>query len=658
MIDFEQLDKLEEKDIGPELIDQIFDIEDKVERADLIRKIGKVAKSFGIKGAFDDMVKAAKQRITDTKREIVAEQKAKEKEAKEKALTEVPDNMWVSPDGTMYNTGRWTVSEAGIYAADTRFLTRASYYPIYISERTITIENGNEQVILTWIKEGRIRNQLIARDVISDAKKIVSLSKKGLPVTSETAKHVISYLNEFEKYNPDIPITMSTGRFGWVGVGSDNLEFIPYYDGVSFEDVGMRDLVRSVRTKGDGSIWLKMIKQIRASGRQEPMVYLAASFASPVLPLLNALPFIVNIYGVTGAGKTVALMMAASIWADPSEHSYISESNSTVNAITKKMGILNHLPMMLDDLSKIRDADKRRFAELIYNICAGGGKERLNRNIEMREVEKWQNTTLTNLERPLTDETMQGGAINRVLDFEIGEGDIFKDGNAVVTVLSQHFGHGGEQWVRILKEKGPEKIKDIYQGYVQKLREMASAAGTSKEQKQIMAAAVLLTADELSEAEIFQDGHRLDLAYVYEAIKDIKTTSEMERAYWFTSDYVIQQQNRFKTDNYGDYHGEIWGAFLDDDWVAIIPTAMKQIAEAGNFDKGQFIKWMVRNGLLKSDKGDRHTKKEKLPGSDKFINTYVMKLGDAGEEEPETAENNAELPETLSYIEPDELPFL
>ena len=659
MIDLKHLDKLEEKDFqSTELVDCIFEVEDKVERQSIISQCSKIAKSFGVKGVFREMIQAAKDRINDTKREIAAAQKAKDKEAKEKALTEVQNNIWMAPDGLLYNTGKWSVSDGGILCADGFSITVAAYYPIFISERTSTIENNNEQVRLTWVKEGRVRSWLASRDQISDAKKIVGLSKYGLPVTSETARNLVAYLNEFEKYNPDIPTTMSTGRFGWIGLEGKALEFIPYYDGVAFEDVGMSDLVRSVRAKGDESVWLNMMKQIRANKRQEPLVYLAGSFASPLLPVLNVLPFIVNLYGVTGAGKTVALMVAASVWADPSEHAYISESNSTVNAITKKLGVLNHLPLMLDDLSKIRDADKRKFTELIYNICAGSGKGRLTRNIEMRDVEKWANVTLTNLERPLTDETMQGGAINRVLDFEISEGDIFEDGNAIVTVLSQHFGHGGEKWVNIIKEYGAEKIRDIYLDYVQKLRGMASDTATLKEQKQIMAAAVLLTADLITEREIFKDGKRLDFMYVFDAIKDVKTTSEMERAYLFTSDYVMQQQQYFKPGPYGDYAGPVWGAFLDDDWTAINPVAMDKIAEAGNFDRRQFVKWMDKNGLLQTKDKRHSTKLVRIRGLEKAMRTYVMKLGI---EDGETKGNPVDIAEILNFTpadDLDEIPFV
>ena len=57
----------------------------------------------------------------------------------------------------------------------------------------------------------------------------------------------------------------------------------------------------------------------------------------------------------------------------------------------------------------------------------------------LNKVKTWQNTILSNMERPLATETMKGGAINRILDFEMQDGYIFKNGNAVVEILKDNY---------------------------------------------------------------------------------------------------------------------------------------------------------------------------------------------------------------------------
>ena len=45
-------------------------------------------------------------------------------------------------------------------------------------------------------------------------------------------------------------------------------------------------------------------------------------------------------------------------------------------------------------------------------------------NLGLNKPTTWQNI-LTNIERPLAAETMRGGAVNRILDFEM-EGSVFR----------------------------------------------------------------------------------------------------------------------------------------------------------------------------------------------------------------------------------------
>ena len=70
---------------------------------------------------------------------------------------------------------------------------------------------------------------------------------------------------------------------------------------------------------------------------------LAASFASVLVPLLGGLPFIVDLWGETEGGKTVTLMVAASVWADPAENKYIGDFKTTDTALESRADMLNHL---------------------------------------------------------------------------------------------------------------------------------------------------------------------------------------------------------------------------------------------------------------------------------------------------------------------------
>ena len=311
------------------------------------------------------------------------------------------------------------------------------------------------------------------------------------------------------------------------------------------------------------------------------------------------LPFIVNLWGSTGKGKTVALMMAASVWADPSEGKYITDSYATQNAFEIRCDILNHLPLMLDDLSKVKDKCEDNFTDLVYLLCSGKGKDRSNVDLGLNKMKTWQNTILSNMERPLANETMRGGAINRILDFEMQEGYIFQNGNKVVDRLKNNFGHAGRAFVDIIKtEFTTETLDSIRKDFEDKIKEEAKKQGSEKEEKQILPLSILLTADKIATDYIFKDGIYLDLEWTVSQLKDVDEVSEGLRAYNTIMDYVDVYAAKFAAKT--DFKPESWG-YLEDGYLNISPLALKNISREENFSIKAFCAWARNKDLLKTN---------------------------------------------------------
>lgn len=575
--------------LSADLIEEIFEEEDLTAREETIKACQERAKTLGCKGAFVDLIKAQKKKIKAIRRQM-KEQAADLPVEQHTYTIATSDDVLVT-----YNTGRWLVTDNGIVSQGNDKTILASYYPIIITKCFVNRETAEEKLELQWKKKGEVKTLPVARNIISSSRDIVKLSINGFPATSENAKHIVRYLADFEALN-DIPHEVSTGKYGWV-----NDDFVPYTENVVFDgSIDIKFLADSITTHGDYKEWMTAVREVRASGRKEPIIYLAAAFGSVLLYGLNIDPFIVNLYGDTGKGKTVSLMLAASVWANPSGRGYISESTSTTNALEIKLNALNHLPLMIDDLSKIRTAEKEKLVDIIYLMCAGGGKNRLKRDTTMRNTSTWKNIILSNIERPLTDDTMKAGALNRVLDFPIEAGDIYRDGNAVVNVIVKHYGYAGIAFVDAVKRIGWDTIVEKVDYYRRSIKERAELMGEEKEDKQMIPLAVLLTADWLSEQELFKDGVRLDFDYCIRSIKSKKQVSEMERAYkHFVDAYHI---NRTKFDALADF-GENWGRKISDFYVAVIPAALEKIATLYNFNSAQFISWCKDTGRLSHDKG-------------------------------------------------------
>lgn len=605
-----------------EFVEELFLEEDPAVREENIIKCEEIAKGYGCKGQFAKLIKAQKAAIK-------AERKRMEEESEqENPLLAVSNTYTVATtndDIVSFMTGRWKVTDNGIVSAEGKVVLIASYYPIIITKVFTDRITQNEKLELTWKKNGVIRSITAKRDILSSASKIVELSAYGFPVTTETSKNLIKYLSDFEALN-NIESMICSSKFGW----ADD-EFIPYTDSIIFDSANnIKALTDSIHQRGDYEKWLEIARQIRASHRKEPLVALAASFGSVLLKPLLFLPFIVNLYGTTGSGKTVTLMLATSVWASPSEGGYISESNSTINALEGKLDILNHLPLMVDDLSKLRSENKAGLMDLIYGLCSGKGKGRMSRVGEIRQISTWCNAILTNMERPLTDDNMRGGAMNRILDFEVEPGDIYQDGNHVVNILSENYGLAGKVFVDAVKEIGTDKIRTLVNKYKKKIRDYALDMGDEKEEKQIVPLAIMLTADLISEQIIFQDGIHIDFEWSMRSVKSRRQVSEMERAYKHFIDAYHIHQARFDDDPTINY-GEVWGKKMEGDFVAVIPTALDKIADQYNFNKQQFVKWCKENGLLMCE-SNRNQKYVAFNGSSSRTWCYMIKLDDQARE--------------------------
>lgn len=624
MIDFDNTESLTKDQIlSCDMIDEIYDYEDRVERQTVIFKVEERAKVLGALGKFQTLIKEHERQL----REERAELKKSETTAAE-IVGNKSDFQLDTGEIVPIQTGRWYLDDNGVYAYQGLMTIIASHYPIIITQRFSDRETGREEVEVAWRKDFKYRSITVGRSVISSNSKIVALSDYGFPVTSETSKALVSYLADFEKLNSDfIKERISTSKLGWAG-----MEFMPYSDGDVTYNVppAFKALTGAVKESGEFEIWLDTVKTIRQKKRPEPLLYMAASFGSILVPIINISPFIVNLYGTTGKGKTVNLMLASSIWANPTK--FITESTSTLNSLEQRLNILNNLPMMIDDLSKIKDrGDGDKLTEMIYMLCSGQGKGRLNKNIEMREVATWSNAILTNIERPLATETMQGGAVNRVLDFEIQEGMIFDDCNGLVNIIKENYGFAGEKFVEIVRENIDE-VKELVNHFETEIKRIAKDTGHEKEQKQVTPMAILLVADSLAEKYIFKDGAKLDVKYCISCLKDVQSVSEMERALNHVKDDIsINRMNYVPDGQDGNYRGKVYG-FIEGDYVYMVGAALEQMAKTYNFNANQFLKWCQTKGKLMSG-SDRLSIRRTNPCTKERKLYYALKIIENDEKE-------------------------
>lgn len=511
-----------------------------------------------------------------------------------------------------YKCGSFFANNKGVFTLGiTGRQIMACYTPIYPAYVLKNIESGKEKVIVRYQKQkdGPWLELCVDKSVLSNHRQIVKLAEYGILVNSVGAKSLVEYMTAVEAFNP-IPTKRSTSRFGWYQIPSkaedkadlDNV-FVPYCQDIQIENQGAAYRVNeAITSKGEPLYWLRLFgKLLNNKDHFEPQFMVAASLASVLLKPLNLQPFIVNIWGTTGKGKSLTLMLAASVWGDPTGNKYITEADNTRNALVKKCGTLNHLPLCIDDFSKVT----RKLTDsedLIYSLCSGSEKERLDRDAELKTSTTWQNAILTTNESPLAKDYMRGGAINRVLDIEMNSNEVFENPAEVVDILSNNFGWIGPRFISFIKTIGFDEIKQRQQEFRSELESLARKDGSVKENKQLLPLSIILTADyylsELYKAEFkpledFGNYSKLPINYLLSQLKGIEQVSDGQRAYEDINAFVSANPSKFvdlDKNQLGTSSFEIWG-YLKAGYVYFNNLKFREFMRANNHDVTAFCTW-------------------------------------------------------------------
>ena len=504
--------------------------------------------------------------------------------------------------------GIWEANDWGIYR-DTAVGGKdyACAHPIMPVERLVNIDTGEVKVKLAFKRSGKDKKwstTIVDKATISTARSVTSLASQGISVTSSTASALVDYLNDMENLNYDvIPERQSIGRLGYIeGEG-----FSPYVDDLVFDgDASFRNMYQAVQAHGSQTEWFRIAlecRQMSATAR----ILLAASFASPLLSVVGSLPFFVHLWGVdSGTGKTVALMLAASVWGNPSVGSYTQTFNGTQVGQERTAAFLNHLPMCLDELQLTKDSRGKSNFD-VYQLAQGVGRSRGKKSGGVDLVPTWSCCFLTTGESPLTSVSSGAGAVNRVIDIECTAGaKVIEDGHRVAGVLRNNYGWAGQMFVEKLYS-APEILEQVREIYQENFRELC--AGDSTE-KQAMAAAAVLTADFLATHWIFRDGRELTVKDIQEFLASREAVSAGRRAYEWLCDWVAANENRFRC---GDYipASDVYGV-IDGDVAYIIKGVFERVVQDAGFSTSATLSYLKSNRLIETRKDKGYTKTKRI----------------------------------------------
>ena len=497
------------------------------------------------------------------------------------------------------DAGEWTCDDAGVTTFNGFGMEIiACVHPIMPVLRLVNIDTGIEKLKIAYKKGRGWRSVIADKKTLASANSIIDLANCGIAVNSENSKYLVKYLHDIENLNYEaIPQMNSVSRLGWI----DGEGFAPYVDELVFDgDANFKTFFDSVHECGDYAKWLELARTVRANGIYGRII-LAASFASALVGPLQCLPFFVHLWGETETGKTVALMLACSVWANPEPGRFVHTFNSTAVGREKSASFVNSLPLILDELQISND--KKQFDKDIYMLSEGAGRTRGTKTGGIDKTGTWANCILTSGEQPITNNTSGGGAVNRIIEVECKD-KIFEDARAVADAARNNYGFAGRIFTEKLQEDNNiANVSQLFNAY----KNAFEKADTTE--KQVMAISLILTADHLATMWIFQDGKELSVEDMPDFIRSKDSVSVNARAYEYVCEYVVANKNKFQ--GYSDIN-EVWGA-IDERFMYIIRSQFNKICEDAGYNQQSLLSWLKQNRKIEFS-GRAFTKTKRVNG--------------------------------------------
>lgn len=534
--------------------------------------------------------------------------------------------------------------DCGKYQADDYAITIEGPYgeqtvcthPILPVKRMVNLDTGLVMIELAFRRgmKGAWRRLIAEKQTLSTAQKIVALSDQGVSVTSENARALVSYLSTVEDLNYDkIPEGKSVGHLGWVKGGG----FAPYVPGLSFDgDAGYKHAFEAIHEKGSWAAWKEAAQALRHGSSMAARLMLAAGFASLLVAPMDALPFVLHVWGGTSAGKTVGLMFCASIYGSPLMSDYVRSFNATAVANELLAAFYGALPVLVDEIQIIKE--RKDFDNIIYTFTEGAGKSRGAKAGGVQQQRSWRNCMISTGEQPILSYQSGGGAVNRVIEVDVKDEKLFPDPRGVLALIRENYGHAGKRFVDALTRPGTLDTAKTYMDAM--LKELLEGGATDK---QALSAALILTADMLADTFLFDgEGWLLTAKDIAPFLADRAATDLNKRAYAWVCDFVATHPNQFEPQADGTYKGECWGKIDVSGAALIIHSVLKKAMEQEGYSFESFKSWGRREGVITPGWGGKNVSKARLPvpaGVANCMRILLNKNEDEGEFADEDAEN-------------------
>lgn len=469
--------------------------------------------------------------------------------------------------------------------------------PLIISKCTENVDNGTEKFELSFHRNNKWKKVVISRANALNKNKIIGFADNGLPVSSDNSEGVVRYISAYEAENAKkIPFVRSINRIGWMGK-----EFYPYLvEGeVLYEDSEGTEIVNSLVSQGSEEVWMQTAEKLRKGTFSR--VVLDASFASPLLELLQVRVIILHLWHSSRSGKTAILKFGLSIWGDPMK--LMGNFNSTAVGLERRAGTLKNLPLGLDELQVLNE---RRLSPslIVYSLGNGYGKTRGAKNGGLQEVPTWRNSIISTGEQPLSNENSMDGVNSRVLEIYGQPIDDAGFGREVHQISESNYGFVGKTYIEYLVNEVASDKKQMHEDFEEMRNTLNQQFALLKKGDagvHLDTITVLALADWYSSVSVFgvakdvawDEAVELGIALLCNA-KEQEKEDVVVRAFSYITDWIAANRTRFEK------HALPCYGMVEGNQVFVIASELRNALENGGFSYTKCMKGFKERGYMDS----------------------------------------------------------
>jgi putative DNA primase/helicase len=386
---------------------------------------------------------------------------------------------WISPVG-------YEADSSGVYRVtdpESGAVEQILTAPLYISGRLVDVESGAVAWRLRWPGPyGKPVEQVVEAQEVYDARTLIGLSRFGVPVGSHNAREVVAYLDLAAAANAGrLPVERTAQRCGWLPGGFLlGEQWIGEEPAVSLRaDEGGEQLAQGIRTGGTWEGWCEAVQR----GASSPAAWLAiyGAVASVLVDFLGLTEgYVLDWSGETSRGKTTVLRVAASVWGEPTPHGLMQSWSLTSARAEGVAGMLQHLPLILDDTKQARRPDV--VSALLYSHVFGQARGRAKpgragQSVGLRVSATWRSVLLSTGEARATSFSQDAGARARTLCFVGAPLEDARQAQAITLGVLAHYGHLGPRVVRSLQQDGAPEWVSLRDHYREQFAPHGAVAG-------------------------------------------------------------------------------------------------------------------------------------------------------------------------------------